>query len=195
MSIDLTNLHVVSAGPVPFRLGATVRGPLGGSQRINRLGDRWMMAIETPPYEIEPNGRQWSALIEQAQREGALLRVRQPGAAPMIVGSPVADAATATGRSVPISGLQPGAAIRLGQWVSIIVDGQRFLDKVAQQVVASEAGTATLTLANLVRRPIPAGAIVELADPKIEGSIENFAGSAWSLDGLTTFAFTVIEDD
>jgi hypothetical protein len=194
MSIDLTALSFGSAGPQPLRMGGTTRGPLGGSQTINRLGDRWMMAVETRAYHVEPDGRLLSTMIEQALREGAILRVKQPSFTPMISGTPVTDGAVLAGKSIPLAGMQPGSVIRYGQFVSIIVDGQRYLDKVTQEVSASPAGTATLSLMNLIRRPLPAGAAVELA-ARIEGTIDSFSGGTWAKNRTTSWAFTVMEDE
>jgi hypothetical protein len=196
MSVDLSALSFRSAGPQPFRMGGTTRGPLGGSQTINRLGDRWTMAIETRAYHVEPDGRRLSTLIEQALREGAILRVKQPGFNPMIAGAPVVDGAVQAGKSVPLAGLLPNSVIRHGQWVSIIVEGQRYLDKVTEQVIASTAGTATLSLMNLIRKPMPAGAIVELA-ARIEGTIDegSYSGGVWAANRTTSWAFTVTEDE
>lgn len=194
MSVDLTRLRFRSAGPMAFRLGGTVRGPLGGSQTINRLGDRWMMSIETASMRIEPEGRQWGVLIERALREGAILGVRQPDFGPVLAGNPVVDTATNSGRSVPVSGLIPNSAVRAGQWVSVIVDGQHYLDKVVEQATASSSGTATLSLLNLIRKPMPAGAVVDLAG-KLEGTIneDSFSGGTWAVNRTTSWAFTVTE--
>lgn len=194
MSIDLTALRFRAAEPQPLRLGGVVRGPLGGSQTINRLGDRWQLMVETPPMPIEPDGRRWSVLLDQARREGALIRVRQPDFLNLAIGQPVVAAATASGRSVPVAGLAPDAAVVPGQWVSIVVNGRRYLDRVRAQAVAGSDGLATLLLVNLIRVPLPQGAVVELAQPKIEGSIDGDVGGRWEPNRRTSFAFTVIED-
>lgn len=196
MSVDLSALSFSTAGPQPLRIGGTVRGPLGGSQTINRLGDRWMMAVETRAYHVEPDGRRLGVLIERALREGALLRVRAPGFDPVIAGEPIVDGAVASGRSVPISGLLPGQVVRLGQFVSLVVEGRRFLDKVTQEVIATAAGTGELQLMNLIRRPLPAGTKVELA-ARIEGTIDegSYSGGQWMPNRTTSWSFTVMEDE
>lgn len=194
MAVDLTGLRFRVAELVPFRLGGTVRGALGGSQRIDRLGDRWQLRVETAPMRVEPEGRRWSVLLDQASREGALVRVSQPDRVTYSYGSPVVANAVASGRSVSVSGLAADAVILPGQPLSIIVGGQRYLDKARTQVVASATGTVTVQLVNLIRVPLPAGAVVELTVPKIEGSIDGDFGGAWEANRTTSFAFTVTED-
>lgn len=207
MSIDLTGdpawpgwpvrrgspLPIVKAAVMPFRLGGVVRGALGGSQIINRLGDRWQMAIETATLDWEPEGRRWASLIERAEREGGLFRLPQPGTRLYSAGAVTVAAATAAGRSLPVTGLTPGAVVLAGQWLSIIVAGRRYADKVTAQAVASSGGAATLGLANLLRAPVPAGSVVELAVPKIEGAID-VSGGEIALDGTVSWSITVIED-
>lgn len=194
MSIDLTGLRFRTAEPQPFRLGGVQRGALGGAQTISRLGDRWMIQVETPPMPIEPDGRRWAVLLDQAVREGALLRVRQPGFANAAIGTPVVASATTSGRSVPVAGLVRDTVVLAGQWVSIVVGGRRYLDKVRAQAVAASDGTCALLLVNLLRVALPVGAAIELAAPKIEGSIDGDVGGGWESNRLTSFNFTVTED-
>jgi hypothetical protein len=144
---------------------------------------------------IEPDGRRWGALIDLAQRRGALLRIKQPG---FDVGSPgyavTVAANTAAGRTVPLAGVQPGYEFRLGQWVSLVVEGRRYLDKLAAPTSAAGDGTAMIELTNLLRAPLSAGDAVEVAFPKIEGSIDGDVGGAWERSRNTAFSFTVMED-
>lgn len=195
MSVDLTALRAQEADPQPFRLGGTVRGSLGSSQRIDRLGDRWQLTFTTPPLRIEPDGRRWSVLLDQGSREGVIVRVRQPNLVNRALGSPVVASTTAAGRTLPISGLLPGSVVAMGQCFSIIVGGRRYLDKARTEVIAAADGTASLTLVNLLRVPVPSGTAVEFAQPKIEGTIDGEYGGAWGRNRLTSFSFTVVEDE
>lgn len=143
---------------------------------------------------IEPDGRVWGALLDDALRNGALLPIAQPDFVVGAPGAPVVGATTVSGRAVPVTGLTAGYTVRKGQWLSLVVAGQRFADRAAVAATASGGGAATLTLTNLLRKPVPAGTVVELAVPKIEGSIDGDFGGAWELDRFTSFAFTITED-
>lgn len=164
-------LPIVSAVPAPLRLGGTVTGSLGASQQINRLGDRWTMAVETAAVDYEPEGRRWGGMLALAAREGGLFRLPQPGLRNYASGTVVAASATAAGKALPVSGLTPGSVVLAFQWISIVVGGRRYADQVTAQAVASAGGTATLALSNLLRAPVPAGAVIEIAVPKIEGIV------------------------
>ena len=186
-------LPVAQATPDAFRLGGTVRGTLGGSQRIDRLGDRWSCTFVTRTMEWEPEGRRWSVLIDRAEKKGGLFRLPQPGLRSYALGQPVVAAPTNSGRFVPLAGLSPDAIVLAGQWVSIIVGGQRYADKAVAQGVAAADGTAMIELTSLIRAPMPAGSVVELTVPKIEGSVEASGGEI-ATDGTTSWTITVTED-
>lgn len=192
--IDLSSLRVRRMVPEPLRTGGTVSGPLGGSQTINRMGDRWSFLVDLPTVDLEPEGREWSDLVDAATREGGLIPIRQPRLNVGAPGSPVAASAVAAGRTVPISGLTAGYVLRRGQWISLVIGGQRFADKVAVQVTASAGGLATLTLRNLLRRPVPAGTVIEIASPKVQGSVVDVSPDVDG-DETTQISFRIVEDD
>lgn len=186
-------IPIVDAEAVPYRLGGTVRGTLGGSQRIDRLGDRWQLILQTGAIEWEPEGRRWTSMLARAQKVGGLFRVPQPGLRNYAIGAPVVRGATAAGRSIPVTGLSPDAVVLPGQWVSVIVGGQRFADRVEARAIADANGAADLQIESLIREPIPLGATVELMVPKIQGTTE-FEGGKIALDGTTRWTITVTED-
>jgi hypothetical protein len=191
--IDLTALPLWKMSPVPLRLGATVKGPLGGSIRINRLGDRWSWLVETTNIALEPDGRRWASLIAQAEREGALLAIAQPRLAVGAPGLPTVAAQTIAGRSVPLAGLSADYTIRQGQWVTVIAGGARYADRAAAQVVASSGGTATVVLENLIRAPLPAGTTVEIGRPKCEGDVFDVSEHVVDVDEVSRFTFRIEE--
>jgi len=194
MSIDLTALPIRAATPMPYRAGGVQASALGGAiLQVDRMGDRWSFQFETPMMQLEPDGRQWQALFDQAERAGAIVRVVQPGFVAIAPGAPIVAADTALGRAIPLSGLTPAYPIRAGQWLSIISGGRRYLDKAVAEVVADSAGLATVTIKNLIRAPLSAGDVVELAVPKIEGVISGDFNAPWPSNRLSSFSFTVTE--
>jgi hypothetical protein len=194
-SVDLTGLPIAAATPMAVKFGGVQRPATGGAiTRIHRMGSRWSFSFVTPEMNIEPDHRLWSAQIDRAQDDGALIEIYQPDLVIGTPGNPIVSAATNAGRSVPLSGLTPAYVIRAGQWVSFVVGGQRYLDRVRQQVTASGTGTATIIINNLLRAPLPINTVAELAVPKIEGSLEMNSASTWGTYGTSSFAFTISED-
>lgn len=194
MSIDLTDLKIFGDEIVPVEFGGLMQSALGGAtERIERLGDRYMAAVSTPPMRIEPDGRRFSARLLKARKVGAIIEIQQPDLNIGPPGSPVVASSTASGKSIPISGLTPGYAIRDGQWLNYIVAGQRYLDQVTAQVIADADGEAAVTIQNLLRAPLTAGDTIELATPCIEGWIEGDFGIPRTVQRMTVFGFTVTE--
>ena len=195
MSLDLTGIPIASVVPRLIEFGGALTPSLGGPvQRIDRLGNRWAMDFQTAPMALEPYGRRWASLLTRAKREGALLKVSLPNFDPRTPGSPTVAAETLSGRTVPITGMTRNHPIVSGQFVSIVHAGHRYLDMVVADAESAADGTATLTLANLLRAPLVAGDAVELGKPMIEGSISGVLSWPWQNNRLTVFSFTIEED-
>ncbi|MBM3929440.1 MAG: hypothetical protein FJ335_13450 [Sphingomonadales bacterium] len=194
MAIDLSGLPIAEIEVIPMNFGGLLTPPLGGpEQRIERVGSRWSIQFATPDMSYEPDGRRWSTRLSRAAREGALIEIPQPD---LVIGNPGAPAvagAFAGGKLVAVSGLSSGYTVREGQWVSIIIAGRRYADRIAADVTASPIGSATLQLENLLRRRLTGGEVVEVAKPMIEGWIRG--DFSWPVDRKrdSTFQFTVGE--
>lgn len=194
--VDLTGLPLRRAVPLPLRFGGVVRSTTGGaSLRIDRMGSRWQFQFETRPMLVRSaEYRQWAAAIGSAERLGALCAVKVPGRTGLTTGSTVVGSLVSSGRVLPISGIAAGYAPLAGDWLSVIVSGQRYLDRI-DAASAVTGGSCSLTLANLVRVAIPANATAELAAPRIEGDCEITASPEWDVGKglMTSFQFTVTE--
>lgn len=191
--VDLTALRIAGMVPRPFN-GAAVQQPTYGSGfRIDRPGSRWQFQFRTPAMYIEPDWRRMAALFDDAERLGGLFAIPQPRFEVGSPGAPVVDGATASGRLVPLSGLTPHYPIRRGQWVSFVVEEQRYADRIAEQVIASAGGTAEVRLRNLIRKPMAGGETVELGVPKVEGIVEVSEWPELTPEGISDLAWTVTE--
>lgn len=191
MSVDLTGLKINGDELIPLTMGGLMEG-FSRDDYLGRLGDRWAAQVSTPAMHIEPDGRRWSARLNRARKEGAILTIHQPGFSVGIPGSPVVATSTASGRTIPVEGLTPYYAIREGQWFNYIVDGQLYLDQIEQQVIADAAGEAEIDIGNLLRVPLTAGDTISF-DPRIEGWIKGDFSIPRSVEGVTTFNFLVSE--
>lgn len=194
MSVDLTALPMRRAVPTPVMFGRVTRSDQGGSSDYDdRLGNRWAMEIETPPMRVEPNGRLFIEDLWEAQHEGGVFEIPQPGLTLPPLGSPTVAADVLTGRTVAIEGLTPNAAIKKGQWVSILHDGQWYADRIRAQVIANADGEATISLRFLLRESLTAGDEVRLNKPVMEGFVEGELPLDLSVDWITAFSFRVVE--
>lgn len=192
MSIDLTELKISGDQILPVSLGGVLEG-LTSDEYLGRLGDRWAAQVETPAMQIEPFGRRWSARLLRARREGGIVRIHQPELRIGAPGAPVVATTTASGRSIPTSGLTPGYVIREGQWLNYIVGGRRYLDQCTAEVVANVSGLATVPIQNLLRVSLTAGDTIDLARPCIEGLIKGEFAIPRSVERITSFSFTIAE--
>jgi hypothetical protein len=195
MIIDLTDLKINGDEIMPLEFGGLMPSALGGAtERIERLGDRYMANVGTPMMRIEPDGRRWSAKLLAARKVGAIVEIHQPDLAIGAPGTPVVATTTASGRTIPISGLTPGYAIRQGQWFNYYDgDGQRYLEQAVEQVIANGSGLATVTLQNLLRVSVASASSINLAKPCIEGWIDGDFGIPRTIDRTTSFSFTIVE--
>jgi len=167
---------------------------LGGPQsRISRMGDRWAMDIETYPALYASHGMKFLSRLLRGLTDTVLLAFPEPGVAKRSYGAPVVASAGAAGLTLPVSGLTPGVAIPEGKFFSLVISGQRYLYQVTADVIAT-AGTVNLPIYPMLRRQPPAGAVVELETPKIEGFIQGNE-QAWevSRSKYLPFAFAIRE--
>lgn len=194
MSVDLTGFPNMDAVLTPVVFGRLSRSDQGGSTDYDdRLGNRWALDFTTRDMAYEPHGRLLVDGLWEAMREGGVFDIPQPGLVIPPLGSPTVAADVATGRAVTIEGLTPNAAIKKNQAVSFIHNGQRYSDRVREQVIANADGEATISLRFLLRESLTAGDVVELNRPKLEGFIEGEIPLPMSVDWLTSFSFRVVE--
>lgn len=138
-------------------------GPL---QRPERTGGRSAFDIELPPMSYR-TAMDWADLFAEA--DTVVMKIHQPGIDTGAPGTPLVNGATSTGSVLPVDGLTPSFYLRKGQWVSVIVSGQRYAYRLSQAVTADGSGAASLTFYQMIRRPIPNNAVVEIANPMVEG--------------------------
>lgn len=173
MSILLTGVKIRGATIRPMDFGGLLTPSLGGaSQRVNRMGNRYAIDIELPPLPEEPDGRLFTALLEQAMTQGAIFPVPQLAMKTLAAGSPVVGTAVTTGSSVALTGLTPNFMFRTGQFISFIHLGRRYLHRLTSTAYATQTGTVTIPIMPLLRTALSVGDVVEVEKPMIEGWID-----------------------
>ena len=164
MAINLPSLPFGANTEIKLKSSAVDHTPfLGGPvQRISRLGDKWSVKIDCRKMYPSQSGPIITALL-LGLSEKVLMTVPQPG----IDTSQWADGqifgAVAGGKTIVITG--GGAAKQVGQFLSIVKNGVRYLHQ-----VAAVAGN-TLSIIPALKVSLDGGETVEFGAPKIEGFI------------------------
>lgn len=180
-----------TATPVFLDAGFTQRG-VQSLTRIDRKGSRYKLACTYGPFSPE-QGRVMVSRLIAAKQEG--LRIEYPllhnQGSP---GSPLTVGAISTGKTLPLDGLTPGYACKEGFWLSMVKDGRHHLHSVRAGGRASNTGTLTITLNEMIRDAFPDNTVVHLARPMVEGIIEGDEWSwALSVDRVIPIEFTLEE--
>lgn len=180
-----------SAVPMFMDAGFTQRG-VQSIARINRKGGRYKVAFSFGPY-LPAQGDIMVARLIAGKQAG--LRVKYPllksQGSP---GTPLLNGAVTTGRIINIDGLTPGYVCGEGFWLSIVKDGRHYLHSVGIGGTANGSGQLQIELNELLRDPMPDNAVINLAQPMVEGIVE---GDSWQWqlpdDELIRIEFTIEE--
>ncbi len=144
---------------------------------IPRKGSRYRVAFSFRPRTLAERRVMVSRLI--AGKQGGI-RVELPLLQDQgVPGSPVV--ASASGRTLGLSGVAPGYPILEGYWLSIVKSGQHFLHSVGVGATANGSGLATIELNELLRETFSVGDVVHLAAPQVEGLVSGDEVS-WQFD-------------
>ncbi len=169
---------------------------LGGpEQRINRPGARFGLRVTLPPKPTKDEAMVIHSRLLRAREDRLLMEWPQPDFDTGNPGAPKLAAAVASGTVIPLSGLTAGYPIKEGQFASIIHAGRRYLHMFAADAVASAGGAVTVSMWPMIRTPLSAGDVVEIARPMIEGLVNPGDELSWQIavQRVADFNFTVAE--
>lgn len=180
--------------PTPSLIGSAsqLAPALGGPvQRIARVGGRWRFEVRVAA-QSGAAALAWTVLAE----EDAVfaLRLPQPGIVLGTPGTPRVAGGSQTGNTLGIDGLAASYPLQLGQWLSIVIDGQRYLYRSTANVAAS-GGALTAFLNPALRVSPNDNDVVEIDAPTVEGFVTLSRG-ALQFDGggtMRPFTFTLEE--
>lgn len=151
---------------------------LGGEvQRIDRMGNRFKLAVSMPPMPAEPTGRIWTRRLIAGKTEGVRMEFPLLSFKPGSPGEVVVDGAGQSGRTLIVKGATPNYAFREGQPFSIEEGGRHYLHFVDEQALADSGGDATLSISPMLRIEPSDEAVCHFGKPMIEGFI---MGEEWS---------------
>lgn len=167
------------ATPSYIDFGGTLTPALGGTeQRINRLGNRFRLAVTMPPMQNSEEGRVFVARLTRGISEGVRMRFPLAGFKPGNPGNPVINGSGQAGRIIQLRGFSSGYTVKEGQFFSIEKGGTHFLYQADEEVSANAAGVMQLTINPLLRVSPSDGDTCHFAEPMIEGLIEG-SGQQW----------------
>lgn len=160
-----------SITPALVDFGGTQRPPMGGPLlRVNRLGNRYKVAVSLPPILNRDLGRVVVSRLLRAKTEGLRIEWQLIGVDQGSPGSPLVKGAGQAGSSLLCDGFRLGYGFSEGFWCSIEHNGQHFLHNVSASGAAT-AGEATLTLTPPLRVSPADNSPVHLQKPMIEGLV------------------------
>lgn len=179
------------ADPVFIDAGFNQSG-IQSDDYIPRKGGRYRVSCAYGPFHPEQGRVMVARLI--AGKQGGIripLPLQHSQGSP---GSPLLNGAVTSGRTLVLDGLTPGYTCKEGYWLSLEKDGQHYLHNVRTGGRASDTGTLTIVLNELVRTSFPDNTVVHLAKPMVQGLVQgDEVGWALSVDQMTPIEFTIKE--
>jgi hypothetical protein len=150
--------------------GFTQRG--AASLRVNRPGGRYSITLSWPAEIMRPPVTQtFTSKLKRAKRQGVQIDLLLPvdQGSP---GSPVVNGAGQSGSAISIRGFLPGYFIGEDFFCTIVeADGTAYLHSVFSTTTANVSGIATVQIEPPLRAPFPDGAVVEFAEPFVQGEL------------------------
>lgn len=165
----------------------------GPDQRLGRMGSRWSLSVSIPALAWAGCGREVVADLVRGETEMIIARIPEPGVPVEDYGAPVVNSSSAAGLILPVRGLLASKLVRKGKFLTIITGGQRFVHIVTADATMNGSGVGSLSIWPMLRRQPSNGAVIELAEPKIEGFIEPGQEFAPKTIGAVSMQFTIKE--
>lgn len=174
--------------------GANLRGALGArTVRVDRPGNRFRAAISYPLMK-PAEARVFVSRLMRAK--STFVRMPWPllGISQGAPGSPVVNGAGQAGTAIALRGLTPNYPFLEGYWISLFGGGQHYLHNVTNAVNATAGGLATVNIVPALRFPFPDGAVVNVAQPMIDGFVDG-ESTDWAIrvDRMVQVGFALEE--
>lgn len=186
---------IVSGDPTLIDFGGVLSSQQGSDdQRLNRIGNRFMLKVDMGLLDTESDGRVIIARLARAMTEGAIFSFPQSMAVTG-QGAPVVNGAGQTGSTINLRGFTPGFTAYEGCFFHILYGGRRYLHGIAADTVADASGNMALPIWPMLRISPNDGATCEFESPQIEGFLFGENGLPWSLPAspYTSVGFTIRE--
>jgi hypothetical protein len=168
MAVTIPTIPAGTSTEITLRSSSTDLTPyLGGpTQRIARMGDRWLYKVECRPMKVVEAGAVIAALVSGLS-EKVLCPIVQDGVDLSGYSNGAVVGAVTGGSTLTHSG--GGATKYVGQFFSIVKSGVRYLHMVTG---VSGSGNSVLTFRPMLKVPLAGGEVLEFGAPKIEGFVD-----------------------
>lgn len=188
MAITLTTLPVADH-TIELKSNAKLLTPVMGGvqQRINSLGDRFSLKINTDPMMYNQAARVITDL-NAGLTETVIYPVPQPFAIAN-AGSPQVSTANQKGRTLALKSLANGFKFSKGMFITVISNGTRYLHQITADTTVSGT-TATVAILPMLRVSPAVNDVVQVQNPTIEGFISGNS-NAWTVSRLQAVGLTV----
>lgn len=165
----------------------------GDESRIQRIGTKHEIEVGNLTVATAGCGPELVAALALGKTAGAFMPIPEPKVVEVPYGTPLVNGASQLGSSLIVDGLTPWVAIRCGKWLSVIVSGRRYAYYTTAEVIADAAGAATLPIYPMIRSAPADNAVVELAEPMIEGLVRMSSERSVRRTGAMSLGFTIRE--
>jgi hypothetical protein len=204
MTVALPDGGIVNAQPRFLDRGGLLRATLGGAdQRLDRIGSRWGVTVQTKPMKGE-EARIWASRLVRGVREKASLRLSQPGIVfadftpwtALPYGFPTQPANSEV-LVLYIAEAAVNRVVKEGQFLSFIKDGKRYLHQAIADAAVDAAGLIGINIQPPLRVPLThmdAASPVTLNNPRIEGYIAG-EEATWTIDNAKIYGFSFSIDE
>ena len=160
--------------------------PMGGLvQRPERLGSRWSVTFsQTPALGVTCAQAILAARTKaRANGDSVFFAWPQPTFSASI-GAPAVNGAGQLGTRLIVNGLTPSTPLfTAGTMFSFTAGSWSYLHMLTANAVVDGSGNSTLQIAPMLRASPPAGTLLSVATPQIQGFIQG-ASEDWTLERL-----------
>lgn len=184
------------ATPMLRDFGGVLSPFMGGPEiRINRVGTRFGITVTMPPLPSDGTGRVFVSRLIQGRQQRVLMPWPLLEFNPGAVGTPLINAAVASGSAIAIKGLPASYQSKEGQFFSIIHSGRRYVHMFTVDGTATVGGVLTTSIFPPLRTSLSVNDVVELEQPMIEGHVLPGNEITWemALDRNIGLSFSVLE--
>lgn len=183
----LTLPKIFSADPQLLEFGQDLTPDLGGEAvRVSQTGSRWSVAFSDFGNLSPRDARSLLARLAKAATLGDTVKAYfpQPEFDLATIGTPRVNGGGQTGSSLVIDGLPHSTSLDLeGRFFSVSVSSLSYLYMCTEDVTTDSSGNATLSIAPLLRASPLDNALLEFANPVVEGFAQH-GGLGWTLQML-----------
>lgn len=184
-----------AANPGLIDYGGFLTPGLGGEvQRLDRMGNRFVIGVSLPPVFSGDKGRVLISRLIRGKTEGVRIEFPLLAFSPGSPGTPKVNGPGQAGRTLICDGFTPNYAVREGQWFSLLHAGRHYLHNVDAEAIANAAGQVSLSISPMLRVEPADNDELHFAKPMIEGFI---LGEEWrwqmSLDHHFAIEFEIAE--